>query len=590
MKVYKGYIALFEAQTKELFASDRRISMYRFILAVAAMVLVYQYLESNSLMLLLGLILIGIAFALLLRKHRIVRWENDLVKAKLEINREELNYFEKGILPFENGKEFIDPHHDYSYDLDFFGDHSLYQHLNRAGTVTGKRVLADSLLNILTNDEIIENQDAIDELKDQIEWRQEIYGLARLRPDSTESVNDLIRWSQRKPANISGTLNLISYLSPALVILTFGLYIFTPLEVVGRLCLLISIVNLGIFGIQLRSIKNELIATTQIEQILKQYALLLKKIEHTSFASEKLQKLQERLIQSDHKASASIHRLSLLFGRLEHATNIFAAPTLNSIFLYHTHVLRELSAWRKKYATHIEDWLQVIGEFEKFSSLANFSYNNPHFTFPEINENQHISFEELGHPLIQQEKSVTNSIGFQPQSFFILTGSNMSGKSTFLRTLGINMVLAGIGAPVYAKKASVHPLPVLVSMRLSDSLTDSESYFYAEVKRLKYIMDKLEEQPCFVLLDEILRGTNSDDKRNGTIEVIKNMANRKVIGGIATHDLEVCKVVDQFQDTLTNKRFEVEIINDELVFDYKLRDGVCKNKSASFIMKKMGVI
>ena len=260
------------------------------------------------------------------------------------------------------------------------------------------------------------------------------------------------------------------------------------------------------------------------------------------------------------------------------------------MFLYHLHVLRGLSNWRKNYAVHIEDWLSVIGAFEKFNSLANFSFNNPAFTFPSINENNEIQFEDLGHPLISREKSVTNSIAFQPQSFFILTGSNMSGKSTFLRTLGINMVLAGIGAPVYAHKANVHPLPVIVSMRLSDSLTDSESYFYAEVKRLKYIMDTLDDKPCFVLLDEILRGTNSDDKRNGTIEVIKKMASKKVFGGIATHDLEVCNVADDFPEILTNKRFEVEIKNDELVFDYKLRDGVCQNKSASFIMKKMDVI
>ena len=166
----------------------------------------------------------------------------------------------------------------------------------------------------------------------------------------------------------------------------------------------------------------------------------------------------------------------------------------------------------------------------------------------------------------------------------------MSGKSTFLRTVGVNMVLAGIGAPVVAKSAEVHPLPVDVSMRLSDSLTDSESYFYAEVKRLKFIMEELSNGPRFVLLDEILRGTNSDDKRNGTIEVIRNIVRKEAYGGIATHDLEVCKTTKEFPKTLINKRFEVEIVNDELVFDYRLRDGICENKSASFIMKKMGVI
>jgi DNA mismatch repair ATPase MutS len=172
----------------------------------------------------------------------------------------------------------------------------------------------------------------------------------------------------------------------------------------------------------------------------------------------------------------------------------------------------------------------------------------------------------------------------------ILTGSNMSGKSTFLRSLGINMVLSGIGSVVCAKEANVHPLPVLVSMRLSDSLSDSESYFFAEIKRLKQIMDDLEENAAFVLLDEILRGTNSDDKRNGTIEVVKKVIANKAIGAIATHDIEVCQTTKDYPDILTNKCFEVEIKNDDLHFDYKLRDGICQNKSATFLMKKMGVI
>lgn len=172
----------------------------------------------------------------------------------------------------------------------------------------------------------------------------------------------------------------------------------------------------------------------------------------------------------------------------------------------------------------------------------------------------------------------------------ILTGSNMSGKSTFLRSLGVNMVLGGIGSVVCASEANIHPLPVLVSMRLSDSLADSESYFFAEIKRLKQIMDALEDQPAFVLLDEILRGTNSDDKRNGTIEVVKKIIARKAIGAIATHDIEVCLTTNEYPETLTNQCFEVEIQNNDLHFDYKLRSGICKNKSATFLMQKMGVI
>ena len=238
----------------------------------------------------------------------------------------------------------------------------------------------------------------------------------------------------------------------------------------------------------------------------------------------------------------------------------------------------------------LEEWLEVIGEFEMLNSLANFSYNNPDFVYPTLNSNYEIAFSNLSHPLLNPATRVGNEVQFQPQSFMILTGSNMSGKSTFLRSLGINMVLSGMGSPVCASQANVHPLPVLVSMRLSDSLSDSESYFFAEIKRLKQIMDELEANPAFVLLDEILRGTNSDDKRNGTIEVVKKVIAKKAIGAIATHDIEVCLTTNEFPDILTNKCFEVEISNNELHFDYTLRDGICKNKSATFLMKKMGVI
>jgi len=270
--------------------------------------------------------------------------------------------------------------------------------------------------------------------------------------------------------------------------------------------------------------------------------------------------------------------------------NLITGVLFNGTFLFNLHIFKALILWKNQHAAVLENWLVVIGEFEMLNSLANVSYNNPDFVFPDLNTNYEISFSNLSHPLLSKKNRVGNDIDFQPQSFMILTGSNMSGKSTFLRSLGINMVLTGMGGAVCATKANVHPMPVLVSMRLSDSLSDSESYFFAEIKRLKQIMDELDHQPAFVLLDEILRGTNSDDKRNGTIEVIKKVIAKKAIGAIATHDIEVCLTTNNYPETLVNKCFEVEIINNDLHFDFVLRDGICKNKSATFLMKKIGVI
>jgi len=535
-------------------------------------------------------ILVVIAFGLIIKYHLSVRWKSAFIKEQIAVNEEEINFLKGDVSSFDNGTSFIQPDHPYSYDLDFFGEQSFYQSLNRVNTVTGKENLAKTLLHILPNAEILKKQAAIKELAGQLEWRQRFAALARMNPDSEESRKDLLVWSKLPATLISKPVRALSFILPTATLLCFVYYLVFSSSTVGNISGLLFLLNLGVLGIYSQAIKRELIDTTKIEQVLKQYAFLLVEIEQSDFKSNLLQSLQQKLFVNRQKASTAIHRLALLFGRMEHVANVFASPILNGSILFHLHVLHHLAFWRKNHAGEIEVWLNTIGEMETLCSLANFSYNNPAFVFPELNENQQINLEDLGHPLLDKNEAITNSIDFRLNRFFILTGSNMSGKSTFLRTVGVNMILAGIGAPVFASKALVHPLPVHVSMRLSDSLTDSESYFYAEVKRLKGIMEELDKGPCFILLDEILRGTNSDDKRNGTIEVIRKMADKRAIGGIATHDLEVCNTAEEYPEILVNKRFEVEIVNDELVFDYKLRDGICQNKSASFIMKKMGVI
>lgn len=519
-----------------------------------------------------------------------IRWNIRFTIEKISVISNEIDFISGDSSCFEDGKRFIQYDHPYSYDLDFFGDHSIYQSLNRTSTVHGQKILASHLLTILPFESIVQIQESVKELSPKIDWRQDFLALAKMNPDTKDSLEELMKWCERSPAKINHITRFASYLFPALTILCLTVYLVFSSNMAGNIGGLLLLFNLGILGGYSISLKKELVDTTRIEKILKQYSLLLKEIEGQTFHSAKLKSLQQNLKDQSQIASQSIHQLSLFFGRLEHLTNAFASPVLNGLFLYHIHVLFQLSKWRRKHANQVSKWLKIIGEIEMLNSLANFGYNNPAFIFPQLNTEYKIKFENLGHPLLPKSSAVTNSIDLTANRFFILTGSNMSGKSTFLRTIGVNMVLAGIGAPVFASEANIHPLPVRVSMRLSDSLTDSESYFYAEVKRLKSIMDELDQRSCFVLLDEILRGTNSDDKRNGTIEVIRKMAIKKAFGGIATHDLEVCKTTYEYPGVLTNKRFEVEIIKDELVFDYKLRDGICQNKSASFIMKKMGVI
>lgn len=564
------------------------ISAVRLAIAIGTIASLYFYNTSNNSLFILGTLLLVVAFLFLVKVHQKLSWQKKVEKELIDINQNEIDYLENKKLPFENGNNYINTTHSYSFDLDVFGENSLFQNLNRTGTHSGESKLASSLLNILSKDQILENQNTIRELENKLNWRQNILAIAKVNQDSKENFDEIVNWSKKRSNKIHPFVRLFSFISPLIVIGLFTVYNLLDSAIFLNLGLLLVVVNLILLASQLRRVNQESIGSGKIDKIIKQYSLIIEEIEKEDFQSKKLKDLKSRLGENT-KASVNIARLSSLFARMDNVMNAFSW-IFNGLFLYHIHTLHALQKWKLHHASDVAIWLDIIGEFEAMSSLANFYYNNPKYCFPDINDVGELSFLELGHPLINQETMVTNSVSFKGNTFFILTGSNMSGKSTFLRTLGINMILGGIGAPVCASKASIHPLPVLVSMRLSDSLNDSESYFFAEVKRLKEIMNTLEYQKCFVLLDEILRGTNSDDKRTGTIGVIKKIISKNAVGVIATHDLEVCLTTDDYPEILANKCFEVEILDNELHFDYKLRDGICQNKSATFLMEKMEII
>ena len=590
MEIYKSNSQNYSQELKAINSKYNTISFFRLISILLFLASLFYYIKSSESVFVVSAIILFAGFVILMRIHSKLAFQKKIKTALVAINQNEITFLERKSLPFENGVEFNDFHHPYAYDLDVFGEHSLFQNLNRTATFIGKKTLAKQLLTLLPNDEILKNHQAVDELSKKLNWRQEFLAFAKVGQDNEMFYKTLLRWSVFNSKPLSKMAVIISYLFPALFLSCFIAYIGTSNVVFLKYLSFIFIINLMILGNFTKRILMETAQSENINTIISQYSLLVQKIENENFKSEKLIALQQKLNFQNQKASVHLQKLAELFSRMESIGNFVTAVLFNGTFLFNIHVLKSMIAWKKDHAAVLEEWLEVIGEFEMLNSLANFSYNNPDFVYPELNSNYEISFSNLSHPLLNPVTRVGNEVQFQPQSFMILTGSNMSGKSTFLRSLGINMVLSGIGSPVCASQASVHPLPVLVSMRLSDSLSDSESYFFAEIKRLKQIMDELEVNPAFVLLDEILRGTNSDDKRNGTIEVVKKVIAKKAVGAIATHDIEVCMTTNEYPNILTNKCFEVEISNNELHFDYKLRDGICKNKSATFLMQKMGVI
>ncbi len=590
MEIYTNRKAVFSQELVQLKKKFNAISFFRIISIILALIAIVYFIDTQNKVYSLTAGIFFIAFILLMRFHNKIKDDKEFKEALVTINTDEIAFLKRDKLAFDSGEEFIDFTHPYAYDLDIFGSHSLFQNLNRTNTYIGKKTLANQLLGVLSNSEITANQEAIQELAKKLKWRQEFMAFAKKSQDNPEQYKTLIKWAEFKSKPVSKAVSVLSFLAPTIFALVFIGYLISSNTLYLSALSYLFVFNLIVFGLFSGRISLEITKADNMDIIIKQYGLILQIIENETFESSKLKDLQNQLKVNALNSSGHLKELSVFFSRMESISNFVTTPLFNGLFLFHLHTLQDIIRWKKDYAPALSQWLDVIGTFEALNSLANFSYNNPEFVFPTLNRNHKISFSNLSHPLLNSETRIGNEVDFQPQSFMILTGSNMSGKSTFLRCLGINMVLGGIGSAVCASKAILHPMPVLVSMRLSDSLSDSESYFYAEIKRLKQIMDELNGNRAFVLLDEILRGTNSDDKRSGTIEVIKKMIAKEAIGAIATHDIEVCLTTDDYPNRLINKCFEVEIINDDLHFDYKLHDGICQNKSATFLMKKMGVI
>jgi len=589
MEIYKTRKAKFTLELEQIRKLYNAISMARLATIIVMLVAVFYLIKTGQGWLIFATIGLFGSFVFLMKKHAKLSWQKKIKEALVQINANETDYLEGHKIPFEDGVEYNDFSHPYAYDLDIFGSHSLFANLNRTTTFVGKKTLAVQLLKLLPNDEILKNQEAVKELSHKIEWRQDFMALGKISNDNKLQYETLLRWNNAPNIPVSKLLTFLSFASPALMLLSLFAYFFTDDSTFLSYTSFLFACNLLFLGMAFKRIKAEIQHADNIDAIIKQYGLILQKVESEKFIAQKLITLQQKLNFENKNSIAQLKKLSGLFSQMDSIQNLVTTVLFNGFFLYHLHVLKALMRWKSQNAHALEQWLDVIGEFEMLNSLANFSHNNPDFVFPELNANYKISFKNLSHPLLNRKTRIGNDVAFTP-GFMILTGSNMSGKSTFLRSLGVNMVLAGIGAPVCATAANIHPLPVLVSMRLSDSLSDSESYFYAEIRRLKQIMDGLESERAFVLLDEILRGTNSDDKRSGTIGVVKKMIESRAIGAIATHDVEVCLTTSEYPQQLSNQCFEAEIIDDDLYFDYKLRPGICKNKSATFLMKKMEII
>ena len=493
-------------------------------------------------------------------------------------------------LHFSNGSEFLDPEHFYSYDLDLFGEGSLYQFLNRTTTIGGKKKLAEWLKSPNKDiNEIKRRQQAVKELSQVPEWRLQFLADGKVFEETEKLSEEIKSWSEEELLlNRPNTIRGIMWSIPILTLISF-----IP-SVLGFSDLFLVVFIFSQWLIEAFSWKRitlYYLVFGRKSQLLAKYMQLLERIESQDFQSDYMQGIQKKIKHSS--ASKTLQELKKLVGQFEYRQNLIVGIVLNSILLWDIRCVYRLWQWHRKYSKYLTTWLDVLAEMDALISLANFANNHPGFVYPEIIEGKfEYSCTGLGHPLLNPEKRVCNDFKLDRWSqVLIVTGANMAGKSTFLRTVGVNLVLAEIGAPVCATSMRFSPVDIYTNMRTTDSLLKDESYFFAELRRIKTVLDRLQNGERFlVILDEMLKGTNSIDKLNGSKELLRKLVQLKAVSVIATHDLKLSEMEKEFPQQVSNKCFEIRIEDNELIFDYKLSDGVTQTMNATFLMKKMGII
>lgn len=525
---------------------------------------------------------------------KLVKWHLDLQKRKnhfealAKVNQWEQSFLKGDYSVFHAGKEFADPNHPYTVDLDIFGDYSFFQHINRCSTTMGHHRLADYLKAPATVDQIQERQTAIRELSELLDWRQDFQAYGLQTEDSMKHIKNLKLWLADPPFMSSNKLLKTSlYIIPFIVALGVYLWIF---YIPWPAALLFFLPSLYILRKTLEQVNTAHVQTTHAEKILSKYARLMEHIEQREFESPKLQALRNVFLAENQLASKRLKRLSYLIAQLNLRYNAFAF-LLNIFALWDLHWVWRLEKWKMAQKEALPKWFDALAEFEALSSFSTLLYNRPDWIFPSIGEAALFDASALGHPLIDQAVRVNNSIQIPTGGHIkLVTGSNMAGKSTFLRTVGLNIVLAMTGSPVCAEKLSMPILQVYTSMRTQDALHESTSSFYAELKRLKTIIEAVEARnDAFFLLDEILKGTNSNDRHTGSKALISQLIKSQGSGIIATHDLELGALEAKSNGSVENLCMEVEVKNDELIFDYTIKKGVSQSFNATHLMRNMGI-
>lgn len=508
-------------------------------------------------------------------------------RSLLEVLQNELVCLEAGTNLFDNGADFEDGQ-GYWSDLDIFGKGSLYHYLNRTSTIYGAQTLASQLKSALAPNDIIQQQIAVATYGQQIKLVESMIAASRQRKTDLVSLDAVATWLKTKnQLQAKKWLQLLRYWIPVLNLFLLVQALISSNPSLLGLSFVLGWIIVGIHGNYLQSGFQ---AFENKQALLQQYGWLLEKFQEVVPQDSTL---LSQYKESAQKASVAIAELTKLSNRIDQRLNLFVIMIFNPYLLFDIQNMWALENWKTKHQADFQTWLALVGKIELLNCFAVYRFQHPNDCTPTISEKPlYLSAKSLSHPLIAVSKRVGNDFVMgSPEKLFLITGSNMSGKTTFLRAIGMNLVMAQAGLPVAATHFEFSPMQIYSSIRISDSLAENTSYFMAELKKLQALKKGVQSSKAsLVLIDEILRGTNSEDKYHGSAEFVKELMAMDCLSLFATHDLKLGAMKNDYPGILANYCFESLIENNNLYFDYTIRRGIAQNKNASFLMKQMGII
>lgn len=585
LRFYKSEEKQLKKQLLKVKKNLKILSLLRITVFILTAIAIYLFFE-NTLASTVVLIVGGSGFYFLVVKYSKEKLEKTLLKCKIEINQTEIAVINGDFSFLPNGNEYLDSDHHFSHDIDLFGENSFFQYLNRTASSDGSRKLANLMTENLTSS-IFQKQEAIKELSEKVKWRQHFSALISMV--KTEIPTKKIVGFFKNYKSVFSKIALFLPVSFSIISILF--IVLTFFEILPFNALVIwFFVGLIVTSLFLKKTQRLYTNASKAKDTFRQYYLVLQEIENTNFSSDILKEKQKEIQSENKKASSIFNEFSKALDAFDQRNNLLIASLGNAFFLWEIKCAIKVEKWITLYNHTVDQWLEVITFFDAKNSLANFCFNHPSYVFPEIvKDSSIINSQKLGHPLLNSKNRIDNDFEINKNSFLIVTGANMAGKSTFLRTISLSIVMANIGLPVCANSFKYKPVKLITSMRTSDSLAENESYFYSELKRLKLIVDTIKTDDYFIVLDEILKGTNSKDKASGSKKFVEKLVTLNTTGIIATHDVSLCELENDFKE-IKNFFFDAKISNNELSFDYLFKKGVCENMNASFLLKKMKII